>query len=593
LKIGDISQVNKGFQVFIMAAIRSQTYDDVYFSAHDGLAEKRHVFLHGNDLPARWANRPDFVIAEAGFGTGLTFLATLQMFLRTATTDQRLHYIAFEAHPMAVDDIRGTLERWRDEIGTEIDGLCGQYRAIVPGVHRLVFSDRVFLTLLIGDINALLPQTDLCVDAWYLDGFAPAKNPAMWSDTVFDGLKTQSATGASVATYSAARVVKEGLARSGFTVTKQSGFKYKPDMITARLATPGRAPLQSHRARKVIVHGGGLAATSVARVLKTHGHHVTLIAPHGLADGASGNRRGLYNPRLSEHLTPLATGHASGFAALYRQLHEAADDVGFAETGALHLIRSDELRTRFAGLAQNWGWGDDARIVNAADASGRAGIKLPGDALWLPRSGSVSPQRLCEYNASGIEIIRASDGIHEYDVEVLACGLAVQNWDVAKTWPLQTVRGQLSYMAANQRSSVLKTNLCYGGYLSPAFDGQHMLGSTFQHWLTDTELRDEDHRYVMDKLHEQAGPLFSDSDVRGGRAALRVTTPDRAPVIGAIDPALYVSTAHGSHGLVTSMLSALMISDRISGFPDAIPATIAKAVDPLRFPGAKTGQTNR
>lgn len=576
--------------------LRSPHYDDIYFSVQDGRAEKQHVFLNGNQLPVRWRDRSDFVVCEAGFGTGLNFLLTLQLFRATTSNSQRLHFIACEKHPLIADQIRGALDMWRDRMGPDIDALLSHYHMIIPGVHRFVFDHRVFLTLLIGDLNDLLPQVDAAVDAWYLDGFNPAKNPAMWSPTLFDAMKNLSARGATAATYSAARVVKDHLARAGFTVTKQAGYGHKTDMLTARFETGGRPPLVTPRAQKIVVQGAGLAGTSLARILKQQGHNVDVIAPHGVADAASGNLRGLYNPRLTGTFTPLALGYASGFAALYRHACTLRADLEFLPCGALHLIRDDHLRARFTGMVQTWGWGDGAQILTAAQAGERAGIPLGQDALWLPYSGALSPAQLCYANlgrlagptgiqADGtITLLKTCADPADYDVTVLACGIAVKNNPQAAYLPLRTVRGQISVMAANAGTQKLQANLCYGGYLCAPVKGHHVLGATFHHGLMDTEVHEEDHRDVIDRLTAQVGPLFNLSDVRAGRAGLRVTTPDRAPVIGCLPHSrTYVSTAHGSHGLVTTMLSAQIVADQISGFPQVYPQSLRDVIDPARF----------
>ena len=170
----------------------------------------------------------------------------------------------------------------------------------------------------------------------------------------------------------------------------------------------------------------------------------------------------------------------------------------------------------------------------------------------------------------------------QYDAMIEATGTAL-----AGLIPLQIIRGQISLMRANDQSALIKTNLCYGGYLGPAIEGVHVLGSTFQHWLDTPEIRSEDHLYVRDRLAEAVSPVFTENDVIGGRVGFRASTPDRLPVIGlaASGQAVptFISGAHGSHGLVTSIAAAHILADMISGAGQSQPRETLAAVAPSRF----------
>lgn len=210
---------------------RSQAFDDVYFSAADGLAESRHVFLQGNDLPKRWAGRGRFTIAETGFGTGLNFLAAWKLFEETAQAGQRLDFISFEKYPLEAAEISVILADWAGEFPGQLAALCARYPVLVPGFHKIFFDERVSLTLIIDDVNAALPQLTADVDCWFLDGFKPSTNPEMWSPVVFENMARLSAPGASFATFTAAGEVRRGLSAAGFDVRKVKGFGTKRDML--------------------------------------------------------------------------------------------------------------------------------------------------------------------------------------------------------------------------------------------------------------------------------------------------------------------------------------------------------------------------
>ncbi|MBL8541652.1 MAG: tRNA (5-methylaminomethyl-2-thiouridine)(34)-methyltransferase MnmD, partial [Betaproteobacteria bacterium] len=159
----------------------SERFQDVYFSAAGGLAETRHTFLLGNGLPERWTRAERFTIIECGFGTGLNFLATWQAWRSSAPAAARLHYVAVEKHPLSRADLERAAASW-SELAVLSRALREVYPPAVPGFHRLHFDrDRVALTLLFGDAATMLAQLDARADAFFLDGFAPSKNPEMWT----------------------------------------------------------------------------------------------------------------------------------------------------------------------------------------------------------------------------------------------------------------------------------------------------------------------------------------------------------------------------------------------------------------------------
>lgn len=224
---------------------RSKEFDDVYFSAADGLAETQHVFFEGNRLPGRWAGRDSFTICETGFGTGLNFLATWKLFSDTKQPGQKLHFISFEKFPLSREEIKEYLEPWRGELGVQLDALCDGYEKKDP-VLRLRFSsscakasedgqDDISLELIFGDVNEELPKLNEKIDCWFLDGFRPRVNPEMWSEVVFQNMVRLSSPGTTYATFTAAAVVKNGLKAVGFTVKRTKGFGWKWHMISGEL----------------------------------------------------------------------------------------------------------------------------------------------------------------------------------------------------------------------------------------------------------------------------------------------------------------------------------------------------------------------
>lgn len=195
----------------------STRFDDPYFSLAGGLAETRHVFLAGNDLPARL--RPGFHIAELGFGTGLNLIAT------ALATDLPIRFTSFEAFPMSASEIARALTAF-----PEAEAAAGPFLAAWARGETHFMLGSVSVEVILGDVRATLPAWEGRADAWYLDGFSPAKNPEMWGEDLMAEVGRHTAPGGSFATYTAAGFVRRGLAAAGFAVTRAPGHAGKRHM---------------------------------------------------------------------------------------------------------------------------------------------------------------------------------------------------------------------------------------------------------------------------------------------------------------------------------------------------------------------------
>jgi tRNA 5-methylaminomethyl-2-thiouridine biosynthesis bifunctional protein len=367
-------------------------------------------------------------------------------------------------------------------------------------------------------------------------------------------------------------MVRDGLERTGFNAQKTKGFGYKSDMIHAVLTGPGHKPYVQKRAQRIAVLGGGLAGTSAAYTLKQAGHTPTIIAPHGIADGASGNVRGLYNPRFSAKFTDTSHFFSTAFVAFHQFLStQNLADTGWTQNGALHLIRNDDTSAKFRGMVHTWGWGPDyAQIIDAQVASDIAGIPITLDALWLPNAGSVSPQKLCSLYSRDIDVRADTPDLTQFDGIIIASGLAALTFPGLDALPLRPVRGQIIMTRSTEKSAKIKTNICYGGYLTPMDqNGTHTVGATFTRDDANTDLRAEDTTDIIYKMTAHLGPIIGPDLVITARAGVRVTTPDHRPIIERGPdipnlPPVYLSLAHGSHGILSTFLAARQITNMIS-----------------------------
>jgi tRNA 5-methylaminomethyl-2-thiouridine biosynthesis bifunctional protein len=234
------------------------------------------------------------------------------------------------------------------------------------------------LTLIFDDVNAVMPGLDEKVDCWFLDGFKPKKNPEMWTETVFENMARMS-NGGAFATFTAAGFVRRGC---GGRVRCQAvkGYGTKWHMLTGC------------KAMKVAIIGAGLAGTAAAWALRQAGAEPVIYeAGPEIAPGASGNPVGLYNPRLSAERSFYSDAFPLALKA-FEQLR----DTDWNECGALHLITDEKRQKKFTDAVKSWGWPrGEMRIVNKAEASEIAGVGVHYDALYLARSGTISPKKLC------------------------------------------------------------------------------------------------------------------------------------------------------------------------------------------------------
>ncbi len=488
----------------------SSRFDDVYFSRAGGLEEAAHVFLAGAGLPDAWAGRRAFTVAETGFGTGLNFLATWDLWRRRRPAGGILHYVSVEGFPIRRGTLAGVLAPFRAVAGLSAR-LIERYPRPVAGLHQVWFDDDgVCLTLAIGDVAAVLPALDARVDAWFLDGFAPSRNPAMWAPAVLDEVARLAAPGCRLATFTAAGAVRRGLQERGFAMRRRPGLgdkwqclagEFRPDEAASKgAAAGGEAPGGSGAgsAPRVAVIGAGVAGAALAGALRRRG-----IAPLWLdrrptvAAEASGNPVGILMPR------PTLDGGPAGrlSAAAFRHALAACAGLGVAVggNGVLELAEDPAVLARHRRLAET-GRLDalDGRLVDAQEASRIAGVALDRKAIWYPRAGWVSPPALVRALAGGAEAtlgravarLERGDGgwlladpegatIAEVDVVIVATGAALCTLDQLAHLPVRAVRGQVSELPATATSRRLGAVLTFGGYLAPAVDGRHAAGATY------------------------------------------------------------------------------------------------------------------
>ena len=633
----------------------SAVFGDVYFSREDGLAETRHVFLQHNQLSERWQGlaQDHFTIAETGFGTGLNFLCAWQLWQQSAPAHARLHFVSVEKFPLSHAELSQALALW-PALAEQAQALLAQYQQICTGWHRLVFDQgRVQLTLIIGDALESLQQLRGKVDAWFLDGFAPSRNPEMWQPALFAAMARLSHQGdtlqrTSFATFTSAGLVKRGLAAAGFTVNKVPGHGRKREMLCGSFGPEAApAPLsekQRPNDKRAIVIGGGIAGAASAAALAERGWQVTLIEQEPeLASQASGNPLGVLYPKLTRQDVPLGRLSLLAYLHSLRWLQRLQlDTKDHARCGMLQLAFDEAEYERGQAILQRQLPEELVHWVDQQQASALAGVTMDYPALYFPQAGWVRPQAYCQALCAheniqlllGSKVLRlqrgsdlASTGEHglwqaygehgllaEAPVVIIANANAARELAPNAQLPLEPVRGQITRLHAPESGPSLRTLLCTDGYISPEIAGEYCLGATFSPKDEGTEHRTIDDASNLDLLARMAPALHEQlqHQVITGRAALRCTSPDYLPLVGPLldhlklqahpprynadpvsslpwQPGLYVNTGHGSKGLTTAPLAAEMLASSICAEPAPVDASLLAALDPNRFVLRKLG----
>ncbi|QXG34330.1 bifunctional tRNA (5-methylaminomethyl-2-thiouridine)(34)-methyltransferase MnmD/FAD-dependent 5-carboxymethylaminomethyl-2-thiouridine(34) oxidoreductase MnmC [Pseudomonas viridiflava] len=553
----------------------SRTFSDVYFSTESGLEETRHVFLVQNDLRRRFTELPEdgrLIIGETGFGTGLNFLCAWQLFDECARPGARMQFVSVEKYPLSRDDLQRALALW-PELAAFADPLLDQYVAVHEGFQRMVFDQgRITLTLLIGDALDMLPQLDGQIDAWFLDGFAPAKNPEMWTPELFAELARLSTTATTIGTFTSTGWVRRALNAAGFKMKRVPGIGHKWEVLRGTyIAWPEEAvpvpaakpwfarPPALHNERKALVIGAGLAGCATAESLANRGWQVSLLERHAApAQEASGNPQGVLYLKLSAHGTALSQLILSGFGHTRRLLERLQRGVDWDGCGVLQLTFDDKEGKRQAQLAEAFPE-SLLHLLDQSTAEARSGIRLASGGLFYPEGGWVHPPALCDRQATHPNIrlmahhealeLRQVDGqwqawdnerlIDSAPVVVLAGAADIKQFPQSAELPLKRIRGQITRMPETEASMALSTVVCAEGYVAPARLGEHTLGASFDFNSVDLTPNLADHLGNLQMLEEISHDLVQRLEAADlppeqlqGRAAFRCTSPDYLPIVG-------------------------------------------------------------
>ena len=625
----------------------SAEYDDVYFSADNGVEETEHVFVKHNHLKERFSqcgnDVTSFVVAETGFGSGLNFLVTVKHWLELVQNNTVLHFYSIENTPFKLDDLIKAHKAW-PELQYFAEELQANYVAASYGYHCFeLFAGRVKLVLMIGDVEDMLTQMNSSVNAWFLDGFAPGLNESMWSQSVFEQIQRLSVKGTTFSTYTAVGEVRRGLMTAGFTVNKESGCGkkrhmlagiYEQEALTQSLEHPWYEGQQAllNKPQKACVIGAGIAGLTTAWSLVKRGYQVEIIE-QGDQFGyqASGNPQAMLMPRLSLQDAADAEFYTSAYFYALRCLKQLdPHQQGWKQSGGMQLPSSARIKKQILQYPES---NELVKVLEAREGSELSGLDIKETVHYYPLAASLQPLSVLKSliddmgDALTIHYQKPVKSFHYennewvlYDsnsdiistTELLIC---TSSWQTKRFQQfqhlyLQPARGQITQLESTGKSRPLKLPLSYDGYMLPSMNDQHVIGASFEPEDCSTEIREKEHLNNLADVNQWFAGMFDKENIVGGRASVRAVTPDRVPVVGAAPdleeytqmykdlykgkpahkyskgcylPKLYVNTGHGARGFTSAFLSAELLVATICNEPLPVSNRVRYALHSARF----------
>lgn len=614
----------------------SEVYGDIYYHDGQGLAETEYVFLDGNNFRER-IKQDHLVIGELGFGTGLNFL-TSWLGWKNENSNKRLTFVSCEKHPLDLDKYEKAHKSF-----PELSDLSEQLREKLPpiknGFHFLEFDEgKVSLLLMFGDAVDVYKHFEGKVDAWYLDGFAPSKNPEMWSADLFKQMARHSHENTTMATFTAAGFVRRGLQEAGFEVERIKGFGHKKHMTVGKFTghvveSPAISPWfrnpPKRKLGKVAVIGAGIAGLNMAYYLSRYDADVTVFDKNSeVAFEASGNRWGMVYPLISKKVDRLGTFTKCGCAFTKNQIKELGVD--FSE-GLLEFITSEKKEIMISGGLERLPKSYLERL-SPDQIKEQFGLDYEFDAVLHKKAVTFSPNEYahklvqkgnfkCELQKELSEFTKEgngwklifSDGHEEsFDSVFITSAYNSKTFPQTSFLPIRKVRGQVVHLPKESISEPLEMGMNYVNYLVKESTGDYVLGATFQVDDHEDGYRVEDTKELLKSFDETFPGLIKvdNSEELSGRVCFRAVQKDFFPLVGPVCEediykkefekikhggpiykypkptyydGLFVLAGLGARGLSTSaMLASYLAKMLIDGFSTLAEQHVS-SVHPSRF----------
>ena len=562
----------------------SDKFDDVYFSNQDGLAETHYVFLEGNQLWERWVNYQEayFVIAETGFGTGLNFFAVTSLFreFRQKYPDsplKHLYFISFEKYPLPLDTLQQAHLAY-PQFSHLAQHLQQHWLNPIQGCYRFHF-DETTLDLWFGDVAENLPQLgdymNGKIDAWFLDGFAPSKNPDMWNEQLYQQMFRFTKPQGTFATFTAASAVRKGLENAGFDITKRKGFGKKRECLSGQkthekltaLSAPWfhSQPANLNK-QDIAIIGGGIASLCTAISLVKRGAKITIYCEdEQTALNASGNKQGAFYPQLSDdndrnirfYIHAFAYGHQFLQWAIQQQIEFEHEFCGVALCAY-----NEKAESKLNKIAELNLPSDLYQSLSQSELSEKVGLPLPFGGAFIPQGAWLAPRQLVQHTfaflekqgvqiktlqkvtalsqtENGWQITTAENKTFCHEVVVLANGHKLTEFEQTQKLPLYPVRGQVSQIPTSENLLKLKTVLCYDGYLTPVDQAKtsHCIGASHVRDNATREFSLTEQQENQQKIQQNIPEEWTkEVDTSGNlaRIGVRCSVRDLTPMMGAV-----------------------------------------------------------
>lgn len=494
--------------------LHSARFNETYHARTGALVRATRIFLAGTHTPERWRGTSRFTVADLGFGVGINFLTLWDAWRRDPQRPRALHVVAFEGYPLDVDHMRRALTALVPQgMMGSVHAMLAQWPARLPGVHRLEFEGgSVTLTLAFGDVRHTLPQSDATVDAFFLDGFSPTRNPEMWTADVMTHLARLAAPGARLASWVTERAVVNALLAAHFDAEIVGGAGGGRMMTLGTYGGTGRriAPAAPDH---VLVVGGGIAGAGIAQALALRGAAVTVLdaAPAGVGRGVhAGHRAAALTPLISRDddvRARLSRAGSHRAQARWLTLPGAAAPV---RCGTVQLARDDAQVAVMADTVYRLGFPTDwVRAVDVAQASALAGLSLARGGVFFSGGMRIDPHALIvglldmpAINTMCADVRRLSQNAaghwcaHDAHDAIVACAPVVVVANAADAPRLlapfagascpglpkmHALAGEVSFVPAQALGGGPRRIVGGQGYLLPETGGYCVAGSTYAH----------------------------------------------------------------------------------------------------------------
>ncbi len=560
-------------------------YDDIYFR-DDALAEAQQIFIQPGQIVPKAQTAETICIGELGFGMGTNFIAAATAVLQHSTA--HLRYVAIEKHPLSPADWQQVAIRAQHHKPL-YSALTEPVLPLLAGWHERVFAaGRITLTVFHGDVvdglEALGQQQHNPVDAWFLDGFTPAKNPQMWTPQIYSALAQLSTRNTSVASFTAAGHVRRGLQAAGFEIKRLDQSPHKHHSLAGYYLHDGRqrrpAPSQ------VTVHGQGIGGASVARRLAESGISVRVL-DHAPQNSASARiKAAVMHARLLGDGSPSAVFRHSSFHYTTAYLQAFS---GFASTGVLQLqgpnMNAKKLQRITAAYGDNhehqqhW-----LQQLSATQAEQLSGATIDADALYFPSAGVVDLPTLCQallqhpnISQDSSDVLARPGPFDSEGINILCSAGGTRAFPGCDHLEISEVYGQLDrFKTASRLSNVPVVG---NGYLVPDDEGV-VLGASYEYSPWSQDKARSHNLQANQHLMPDAELIWQHS-----QRAARATSSDRMPIIGRLagPTEMWLATAFGSMGTTAAPLAAAMVTNQILGWSSGVSADVEELTDPNRF----------